>query len=249
MLRMLSMTAPTDLEQEIRARHAAGASPKAIARALGVRPAAVIPIVRRAAGERETAKAQAVYELKVTLEGMDPPIWRRFRVPCQITLADLHLVLQAVMGWENDHLYEFEVGKRRFGELSRDGDNRREDAGRIQLRDVAARKGARLPYLYDFGDSWQHELIVEKTACPDAEPGKAVCIAGERACPPEDCGGIWGYAELLDALNDPANPDLEERVEWLEEVHGAFDPEHFELDAINVWLDHLKLLRPNRVIR
>jgi hypothetical protein len=234
------MTAHADLEQEIRARHAAGASPKAIARALGVRPAAVIPIVRRAAGEREAAKSQAVYELKVTLEGVDPPIWRRFRVPCQITFADLHLVLQAVMGWENDHLYEFGVGKRRFGEPSWDSDNRREDAGRIQLRDVAARQGARLTYVYDFGDDWQHDVIVEKTACPDAEPGRAVCIAGERACPPEDCGGVWGYAELLDALDDPANSELEERVEWLEEVHGPYDPEHFELDAINVRLDHFK---------
>src|SRR5262249_35858102 len=91
---------------------------------------------------------------------------------------------------------------------SRDDDSRREDAGRIQLRDVAARKGAGLTYRYDFGDDWQHELIVEEAACPDAEPGKAVCIAGERACPPEDCGGVWGYAELLDALDDPANPDL-----------------------------------------
>src|SRR5262252_4300792 len=123
----MGMTAHADLEQEIRARRAAGASPKAIARALGVRPAAVIPIVRRAAGEREAAKSQAVYELKVTLDGVDPSIWRRFRVPCQITFADLHLVLQAVMGWENDHLYEFGVGKRRFGEPSRDSDNRTED--------------------------------------------------------------------------------------------------------------------------
>jgi hypothetical protein len=220
-----------------------------IARALGVRPAAVIPIVRRAAGEREAAKSQAVYELKITLEGTDPPIWRRFRVPCQITLADLHLVLQAVMGWGNDHLYEFEVGKRRIGEPSRDDYSRREDAGRIQLRDVAARKGARLAYLYDFGDDWRHELIVKEAARPDVESGKAVCIAGERACPPEDCGGVWGYAELLDALADPANPDREERVEWLEEVHGAFDPEHFELDEVNVRLDHLQVLRPGHLIR
>src|SRR5215831_16719149 len=126
------MAIPADLEQEIRARRAAGASPKAIARALGMRPADVIPIVRRAAVEREAVTSQAVYELKVTLEGTDPPIWRRIRVPCQITLADLHLVLQAVMGWENDHLYMFQVGKRRIGEPSRDNDNRREDAGRIQ---------------------------------------------------------------------------------------------------------------------
>jgi len=194
-------------------------------------------------------KAQAVYELKVTLGGIDPPIWRRFRVPCQITLADLHLVLQAVMGWENDHLYEFEVGARRIGEPSRDDDDGTEDAGRIQLRDVAARRGARLTYLYDFGDNWRHQLIVDKTACSDAEPGKAVCIAGERACPPEDCGGIRGYAELLDALDDSAKPDSEERVEWLEGVHGGFDPEQFELDAINVWLDDVKFLRPNRPIR
>jgi len=243
------MAIPADLEQEILARRAAGASPKAIARALGMRPADVIPIVRRAAGEREAVTSQAVYELKVTLEGTDPPIWRRIRVPCQITLADLHLVLQAAMGWENDHLYEFEVGKRRIGESSHDSDNRREDADRVQLRDVATRNGARLAYVYDFGDDWQHELIVENTACSGAAVGKAVCISGQRACPPEDCGGIPGFAELLDALDDPVNPDLEERVEWLEQVHGTFDPQHFDLDAINVRLDHLTLLRPDRLIR
>src|SRR5215469_17918234 len=140
----MGMTAHADLEREIRARHAAGASPKAIARALGVRPAAVIPIVRRAAGEREAAKAGAVYELQVTLEGTAPPIWRRFRVPCQVTMADLHLVLQSVMGWENDHLYEFKVGNRRIGEASQFDDDGTEDAGRIHLRDVATRRGARL---------------------------------------------------------------------------------------------------------
>ena len=230
------------LEQDIRARHAAGASPKEIARVLGVRPEVVIPIVRQAATERAAAEAQAVYRLKVTLRGARPPIWRRFQVPGQITFANLHLVLQAVMGWENDHLYVFEVGQRRIGEPS-DYDGRTEDASRIELRKVAGQKGARLTYIYDFGDDWHHQLVVEETACPGAEAGWVVCLSGRRACPPEDCGGIWGYSALLTALENPAEPDLAERIEWLEEVHGHFDPDRFDPTEVTGRLRNFNPLR------
>jgi Plasmid pRiA4b ORF-3-like protein len=233
------------LEGEVRARHAGGASPKEIARALGIPPAVVIPIVRQAASEREAAAAQAVYQLKVTLQGARPPVWRRFQVPGQITLARLHLVLQAVMGWENDHLYMFRVGQRRIGEPSDDYGNRTEDASRIELRKVAGQRGARLTYIYDFGDDWHHQLVVEKTACPDVEAGRVACLSGRRACPPEDCGGIWGYSELLTALDKPTEPDLAERIEWLEEVHGAFDPDHFDLAEVTRRLRNLNPPHPS----
>jgi hypothetical protein len=204
----------------------------------------VIPIVRRAAREHTATEAQAVYQLKVTLDGARPPIWRRFQVPGQITFARLHLVLQAVMGWENEHLYLFEVGQRRIGEPSDDWGERTEDASRIELRKVAGQQGARLTYVYDFGDDWHHRVVVEKTACPDAEAGRVVCLSGRRACPPEDCGGIWGYSEMLTALDDPTNPDLAERVEWLEEVHGPYDPEHFDAGEVTARLRNFNPLAP-----
>jgi hypothetical protein len=241
------MTA-AELEREDRARHAAGASPRAIARALGVRPAEVIPIVRRAAAERtaQTRIAAGIYQLKVTLEGVTPAIWRRFLVPGRISLAGLHLVLQTVMGWENDHLYKFQVGKRVIGGhphsvLAPDSMFRRrpnEDADTVELRSVAPRQGARLTYVYDFGDNWEHEVLVEAASCPDGDPDRAVCLVGERACPPEDCGGVWGYEEVLAAIADPRNPALTERREW---VGQAYDPERFDLRSVNARLRRFKL--------
>jgi hypothetical protein len=244
------MTA-AELEREVRARHAAGVSPKEIARALGVRPAAVIPIVRQAAGERaaEARIAAGIYQLTVTLGGVDPPIWRRFQAPGRISLAGLHLVLQTMMGWENDHLYDFQVGKRVIGGRPHGvpapdrmfGRASKEDAHAVELRSVAPRKCARLTYRYDFGDNWQHEILVEATSCPDGDPSRAVCLVGERACPPEDCGGIRGYQEVLAAIANPTDPALDERREWVGE---DYDPERFDLRQVNAWLRRLK---PNLV--
>lgn len=166
-------------------------------------------------------------------------------MPGQITFARLHLVLQAVMGWENDHLSMFQVGQRRIGEPSGDYGDRTEDASRLQLGKVAGQRGARLTYIYDFGDDWHHQLVVEKTACPDAEPGRVVCLSGRRACPPEDCGGIWGYSDLLTALENPTEPDLAERIEWLEQVHGPYDPDQFDPAEVTGRLSNFNSLRPS----
>lgn len=174
------------------------------------------------------------YQLKVTLKGVRPPIWRRFRVPGKISLARLHLVLLTVMGWQGGHLYEFQIGQRRIGEpaprslMADFYGEKTEDANRIELRRVAPREGARLVYVYDFGDDWQHQIVVEKTTCPEADADRIVCLDGRRACPPEDCGGVWGYADLTADLAEPAGADSPERLRWLEEVHGRHDPEHFD---------------------
>jgi hypothetical protein len=169
----------------------------------------------------------STYQLKVTLEGVQPPIWRRFQVPDRITLARLHLVLLAVMGWGGGHLYEFEVGRRRIGEPDDSFGYPAEDASRVELRSVAHQDGARLTYVYDFGDGWEHQVLVEKTSCPGADGGRVACLDGRRACPPDDCGGVWGYRDLLAALDDPAHPESAERREWLQVV-GPFDPELFD---------------------
>ncbi len=194
----MSVQEPTaaELVREVEVRHAAGASPRDIARALGLRPAVVTSIVRRAAARRaaETRTAAGIYQLKVTLEDVSPPIWPRFQVPGRISLAGLHLVLQIVMGWENDHLYQFQVGRRVIG-VSGDGfspverlfggSNKKGDARAVELRSVAPEKGARLTYVYDFGDNWCHEVLVERTTCPDGDPDRAVCPwRGSAPVPP-----------------------------------------------------------------
>jgi hypothetical protein len=139
-------------------------------------------------------------------------------------------------------MYEFQVGGRAFcgapdGVWAVDSmfrrRHRKEDANAVELRSVAPRTGNRLTYLYDFGDNWEHEILVEQTSCPDGDPGRAVCLAGERACPPEDCGGIWGYDEVLAAIADPTNPALAERRQW---VGPNYDPGRFDLASVTARL-------------
>ncbi len=186
---------------------------------------------------------QAIYQLKVTLRDSQPAIWRRLRVPSGITLHRLHLILQAVMGWSNDHLYRFEIGTREYAEPHPDNEFYElpfRNSKRTKLQQVATKKGITFLYEYDFGDSWIHELVVEEIL--EREPGKPnlACLAGERACPPEDCGGIWGYDHLLEAIRDPADKGHEEMKEWLGD---DFDPEHFDLGRINSELKRMRLQR------
>lgn len=179
----------------------------------------------------------SVYQFKVTLRGIHPPIWRRFQVKSNITLYDLHLVLQAVMGWENDHLYEFDIDGVSFSDPDPDFGGIAEEAGEAILQQVLTRPKMRFLYTYDFGDSWEHEIVLEKILSPAEGVRYPICIAGARACPPEDCGGVWGYERLLRILRDPQHKEYQEVVEWLGE---GFDPEFFDLDEIN---EDLKCLR------
>lgn len=167
-----------------------------------------------------------VYQLRIELEEVRPAIWRRVLVPADATLAGLHRVIQAAMGWQDAHLWRFQARGVEYSEGALEGSR---SASGTRLQDVA-RPGDVLRYEYDFGDSWEHRVRVEK-ALP-AEPGREypVCVAGERACPPEDCGGPPGYEHLLDVLSDPADPEHEDLLEW---VGGEFDPEAVELRAIN----------------
>ncbi len=142
-----------------------------------------------------------------------------------MTLSDLHQVVQAAMGWEDSHLWEFSLGQQRFGEPFPDagwgGGPQTLPAGRVRVRDLLRPRKTHLQYTYDFGDNWDHKLTFTKTR--PGEPGVAYprYVGGERAAPPEDCGGVWGFYDALDALADPKHPDHAQTAEWW----GDFTPD------------------------
>jgi Plasmid pRiA4b ORF-3-like protein/Domain of unknown function (DUF1841) len=192
-------------------------------------------------GQRSPAAGRAqdrdaVYQIKVSLRSIRPPIWRRLRLPAGTSLGELHGVLQVAFGWDDDHLHAFEVGKRRFGPQGR-GLERVGDERGARLREAAPAAGSRLRYIYDFGDSWEHDIVVEKILPPDGVP-HAVCVGGRRAAPPEDCGGVWGYAALCEILADPAHPEHAERLAWL---GHPYDAAAFDKAAINDALAAIRL--------
>ena len=179
-------------------------------------------------------KSQQIYQIKITLLGTDPPIWRRLRVPANLTLETLHDVLQLAMGWEDCHMHDFRIGQQRFGTpdpMEREfGGPRTASERTARLFQVLGRAGIKAVYTYDFGDSWEHKIVVEKRLAP--EPGRAypTCLAGERHGPPEDCGGIPGFYNLLEAISDSGHEQHEELPEWLGD---GFDPEAFSVDEVN----------------
>ena len=172
-----------------------------------------------------------VYAIKVTLLGTDPPIWRRFLVERGITLRQLHNTLQIVMGWTNSHLHQFIFHKQK-------------QADGTKLGDLISQPGAKLLYEYDFGDYWQHDLLLEEILVGD-ESFQRMCVAGARSCPPEDCGGPNGYAELLSAVTDTSHPEHDFFCEWLGD---DFDAEHFSVDEVNRRLRPRKQSRRRRAI-
>jgi len=184
----------------------------------------------------EQSLNKPIYQLKVTLRGSSPAIWRRFKVPGNISLHELHLILQVVMGWTNSHLYRFEIKGTEFGEPNPESSLyglQIKDAKRTMLKKVAPQEKAKFIYEYDFGDSWKHEIMVEKILPTEPRICPPVCLGGKGACPPEDCGGIWGYTELLEIVRNRGHKRHAEVMEWLGE---QFDPEEFDLGKVNEWL-------------
>ena len=175
-----------------------------------------------------------VFQIHVELLDTEPKVWRRLLVPPQFTLRRLHQAIQIAMGWSNEHMHEFRVGKQTYGEPDEDHDSfgitRRKDERHVVVSELLASVGSKAFYTYDFGDSWEHRIALEKRVRADPETIYPVCIAGEMACPPEDCGGIPGYHELLEAIRDPGHERHEEMLEWLEE---GWNPEHFSIEAVN----------------
>ena len=179
---------------------------------------------------------QSIHQLKVTLTETTPPIWRRLQVASTINLRRLHDVLQVAMGWTQSHLYEFAVDGVAYGEPSLEDDLPTRSAKATQLRRIAPAAGATLRYVYDFGDNWQHQIVVEQVLLPEPGVPYPRCIGGRRAGPPEDVGGIGGYADFLVAIADPTHPDHDQMVTW---SGGNFDPTDCDLAAINAQLAHL----------
>lgn len=184
----------------------------------------------RASEPREWQMKKApVYQLKITLAHIKPPIWRRVETK-DCSLARLHEIIQVSMGWYFSHLWSFNVGGVEYSENLADMDLEMEDAGRIKLSQVVQSGTKKIKYVYDFGDSWEHVIQVEKVKDADPRSHYPRCIEGNRACPPEDCGGAWGYESFLEAVQNPKHPEHDELLEW---VGGEFDPEAFDLEAVN----------------
>jgi hypothetical protein len=188
---------------------------------------------RLAEKRRRVATSGSIYQFTVTLKGSDPPIWRRIQVP-DCTLGQLHEILQGVMRWEDCHLHRFVIRGEDYGPLDPEDafwDMEKHDEEEISIsRVVKMGRKTRFTYEYDFGDSWQHEIVLEKTLESEPKVKYPRCVEGAMACPPEDCGGVWGYADLLEAIADPNHESHEDMLEW---VGGEFNPETFDLNAVN----------------
>lgn len=179
-------------------------------------------------------KEPRIYQIKVSLRGSQPPIWRRIQVPGNATLADLHQIIQAVMGWYDCHLHQFIIKDKYYGLPDPDIDFvDLLDESTVQLQQVVKRVKTKFIYEYDFGDGWEHVLEVEKLLPAEQDAKYPTCLTGKRACPPEDCGGIWGYYNLLDALGNPDHPEHETYREWTD---GPIDPAQFDLAEANATL-------------
>lgn len=177
-------------------------------------------------------KNRALYQIKVTLRDIHPPIWRRIQVWENSTLAQLHRVLQIIMSWEDYHLHDFLIGRRTYSVPDPDDDlyeRKVIDEKCTRLVDVVTREGTQFEYLYDLGDSWYHDLLVEAILLPEPAMLYPRCLAGERCPPPEDVGGTIGYESYLEAIADPEHEEYENVLQW----RGPFDPESFSVAAVN----------------
>ncbi|OCQ53808.1 Plasmid pRiA4b ORF-3-like protein [Photorhabdus australis subsp. thailandensis] len=181
------------------------------------------------------------YQLKITLIDSQPAIWRQFVVPASIPLDRLHDAIQIVMGWQDSHLHEFRIGKQRLTEMPEEPSDGEEE-GLYRLIDLVKQKGRTFSYVYDFGDNWEHEIILENSNYPEQDlPLPIYCLDGARACPLEDTGGVYGYENLIAILNDPSHEEYEETRQWVNGLldlaeNDHFDPELFCPNSINGFL-------------
>ena len=179
-------------------------------------------------------KPSPIYQLKVTLADSKPPIWRRILVASDVDLSLFHDILQDAMGWTDSHLHQFIAGGVMYStpddDLAPGFGVEFKDESKYKLSQVLKKEKASLTYEYDFGDSWTHKIVLEKILPYEGSIEAPSCIKGKRACPPEDCGGIWGYENLIAIIQDPKHPEHQDMLEWLGD---EFDPEHFDLDEIN----------------
>ena len=177
-------------------------------------------------------KPEKVYQFHISLKHTKPKIWRRFLVTEDATLEKLHKIIQEVMGWEDYHLHSFEIGGVEYGIFNEEWENDFEDEKKVKLADLKLAEKQKFEYVYDFGDNWEHEIKVEKIFPFDSAVKYPKCLDGKLACPPEDCGSIWGYEELRELKTLPKEKLTEWNVEQLEWL-GDYDFEYFSVDEIN----------------
>ncbi|MEI6633896.1 MAG: plasmid pRiA4b ORF-3 family protein [Chlamydiota bacterium] len=177
--------------------------------------------------------AEKAIQFKVALRNIRPQIWRRVVLPDNFTLGQLHDVIQVTMGWQDYHMHAFRFGEVHYTsqQALEMGEMDMENEETVFLSRVVTRAKQKFVYEYDFGDSWEHEVMVEKMLPIDLQAKYPACLAGARACPPEDCGSFPGYYDILEALKAPKK--TEEQKELLEWLVGGYDPERFDLDAVN----------------
>ena len=175
-------------------------------------------------------------QLKIELSGIEPPIWRRLLGVDSITFFDLHHIFQIAMGWKNAHLFDFRIGDYTIGFIDSDAPEDLADATKVTLDTLITKAGIRFAYTYDFGDEWSHNVEVEKIS-QDAARKDPACLEGERKCPPEDCGGIPGYQQLLEVLKDKSNPNYPEMKRW---GGKGYEFEKFDLEKVNKLLPKFK---------
>jgi pRiA4b ORF-3-like protein len=188
---------------------------------------------KRARRNSKKRSHSGLFQLKITLRGSKPPIWRRVVVPGDSTLARLHGIIQVAMGWQDGHLHMFEIDGDRFAGRGFDDselDDDELDEAHFRLGDLVNREKPKFNYCYDFGDNWQHTLLVEKILPAAKECAPVICLAGKGRCPPEDCGGIWGYYRLLAALANPNDPEHQDMLEW---AGDSIDPTQFDIHEVN----------------
>ena len=195
-------------------------------------------------GKKQTAPAP-IYQLKVALQGAKPPIWRRIQVPGNITLEELHSIIQICMEWDDQHLHQFLIDRTCYS--LPDGDDlwqasRPKNEAKFTLHALEKKIQPRFQYIYDFGDDWMHQISVEKILPPEEGKAYPVLITGRRACPPEDIGGIFQYNHILEVLSDPEGEEYEEVTSWLD--MDFFDPAGFDKEDIAEINETLKKLFP-----
>lgn len=179
-----------------------------------------------------------IYQIQISLNQFKPKIWRRLLIQSNLSLADFHKVIQTAMGWTNSHLHQF-IKNRTFYTKRYPGDDDlwdemdNVDYVDMTISDLLKKEKEKIIYEYDFGDSWQHEIVLEKIETDDKKTKYPLCLTGKRNCPPEDCGGVWGYGEMLEILKQPDHEEYESYIEWL---GGEFDPEYFNKNEINTML-------------
>ncbi|HBG27610.1 MAG: hypothetical protein A2Y10_15770 [Planctomycetes bacterium GWF2_41_51] len=185
---------------------------------------------------KASGKSAQIYQLEVWLNEIEPRIWRKFEVPSNIRLDKLNGVIQDVMGWTNSHLHSFNAGENEYSMPYPGDESYNEgmlDERKAKLTDIVGRSKDRFVYVYDFGDNWEHIVELVEIKEPQRGVKYPVCLAGERACPPEDCGGPWSYPEFLQTLRGRNKKERQELIDWL---GYEFNPEEFDIDEINQML-------------